>query len=462
MGHPSSIIDSDTHYVINALTRKIINEDSSQKVVITQGDHNSERFTFEVSRYIEGHDMSECNIVQVHYVNNRAMGVYEVDDFQVSTTLNNICTFSWLISNNATQNVAILSFAVIFKCTSGDELLYQWGTIPYEKVSIVETNDNGDVVVEEYADILNSWYQKLIQNGLDCDEVLAKASASANAAANSATKSANSANEAKASANEAKELVSSVDGDKIKNTISHLLCVDNVNTDLTTKSIKDLTELTDTYYSNDYVITAHADNLKTLYKVKTTTIRDKFKQLAYNEATQIYRADVSADGHKFLVYDDDNNSPTIQKISARSVFSWMLHTIQESTLSTTAKTLAGAINELYNSITTINTGFATTESNMSWRSAYTVEREFLIKYGNVVQLTFLIRGTFTSTYTTVGTLPKGYRPKTRVDTPIDCDHRTKGTLYVGTAGNIQIACAPIDDDSSTSGFANGTITFIAG
>lgn len=65
MSHTHNIYDSDMHYVIDPLTRQINNDDADQKVVLVQGDHKSERLTFEIPRYIEGHDMSLCDVVCV-------------------------------------------------------------------------------------------------------------------------------------------------------------------------------------------------------------------------------------------------------------------------------------------------------------------------------------------------------------------------------------------------------------
>ena len=64
-----NIIDSDARFSINSVTRQIKNE-SKQKTSLMQNDHNSERFGFILDRYIEGHDMSLCNQVEVHYLNS--------------------------------------------------------------------------------------------------------------------------------------------------------------------------------------------------------------------------------------------------------------------------------------------------------------------------------------------------------------------------------------------------------
>ena len=112
MSHSNGSYDTDLHFVIDPVTRTVRNE--SGKVTIIQYDHNSERITFEIPRYIDGHDMSECNRVEVHYNNiatsqtNR--GLYEVTDLQVSPDDSRYVTCSWLISQNATRLVGRLAF----------------------------------------------------------------------------------------------------------------------------------------------------------------------------------------------------------------------------------------------------------------------------------------------------------------------------------------------------------------
>ena len=52
MAHVHPIIDADAHFIINAATRVISNSDD-KKLMIVKGDHNSEKVTFELPRYIE-------------------------------------------------------------------------------------------------------------------------------------------------------------------------------------------------------------------------------------------------------------------------------------------------------------------------------------------------------------------------------------------------------------------------
>ena len=158
-----SVYDTDTHFSINPITRVLKNE-ASQKTSLIQYDHNSERFTFELPRYIEGHDMSLCNVVQVHYNNidaktkEQSCGVFEVTDLQISPDDDEVVIFSWLISQNATRYVGSLNFLVRFSCT--DEtgtVFYVWNTAIYTNISVSNGIYNGEAVLEDYVDILEHW-----------------------------------------------------------------------------------------------------------------------------------------------------------------------------------------------------------------------------------------------------------------------------------------------------------------
>lgn len=168
MTHLHSIYDNDKHFQINPITREIINE--SGKLVLIQHDHNSERFTFEIPKVIDGHDMSLCNVVQVHYLNFENIkdglaypGLYEVEDLQVSPDSEDVVICSWLISGNATQYVGGLAFAVYFACVADDGTIeYAWNTAPNEEITVGDSIHNSDVVAAEYADILEKWRTELI------------------------------------------------------------------------------------------------------------------------------------------------------------------------------------------------------------------------------------------------------------------------------------------------------------
>lgn len=161
MAHLHEMRDSDNHFTVDPITRTIKN--NSTKATLVQYDHNSEIFTFEVPRYVDGHDMSLCNRVEIHYVNtdstNRLeqLGVYEVEDFAVSEDDENMIVWSWTISGNATKFVGTLSFAFRFACLTDEEIDYAWSTTPFSGITVSKGLYNGEEVIEEYIDILEQW-----------------------------------------------------------------------------------------------------------------------------------------------------------------------------------------------------------------------------------------------------------------------------------------------------------------
>lgn len=165
MAHLHSVYDGDTHFKINPITRKI--ENTTGKVILMQNDHNSERFTFEIPRYIDGHDMSLCNRVEVHYNNidsktkDTKKGVYEVTDLQVSPDAQDVVICSWLISGNATKYAGSLNFVLRYACLTEAIIDYQWFTDIYREITVSESISNTATVATEIADILAQWKAEL-------------------------------------------------------------------------------------------------------------------------------------------------------------------------------------------------------------------------------------------------------------------------------------------------------------
>lgn len=171
MEHKHSVHDSDTHFSINAITRQIRN-DSSRKTVLIQGDHNSERFTFELPRYIEGHDMSQCNKVEIHYLNvstdkkQQVSGLYTVEDLNIGTDENTV-TCSWLVSQNATQLIGALTFLLRFSCVEGDDITYAWHTAIHDSIRISDGINADGAFETEYVDVIEQWKASVIRQITD-------------------------------------------------------------------------------------------------------------------------------------------------------------------------------------------------------------------------------------------------------------------------------------------------------
>ena len=163
MSHSEKLIDSDKHFVINDITRKIKNQ-ANAKETLMQYDHNSERITFSIPRYIEGHDISECNKAEVHYINidskTKAVikGRYDIMDFRIDETDETKMLCSWVISNNATKYVGRLNFLLRLSCVQENGTIdYAWNTKIYTSLMVSEGIYNTDDIKEEYADVLEQW-----------------------------------------------------------------------------------------------------------------------------------------------------------------------------------------------------------------------------------------------------------------------------------------------------------------
>lgn len=165
MGHEHIVRDSDTHFIINEITREIKNE-TLKKVRLVQFDHNSERFTFECPRYIEEHDMSQCNRVEIHYLNIDAItkeqksGLYVVDDLKEEGE-KVLCT--WLISRNATSLVGSLNFIIRYLCVNDGVVEYSWNTAIYTGITIADGINVSEMFETEYVDVIEQWKNAVMQ-----------------------------------------------------------------------------------------------------------------------------------------------------------------------------------------------------------------------------------------------------------------------------------------------------------
>jgi len=167
MGHMHNVHDRDSYFVIDPVTRTIGNE-KTKKTTLIQFDHNSERFTFELPRYIEDHDMSQSNLVEVHFLNIDAVtrvqnsGVYKVTDIQVSPDDEDKVICTWLISSNATRLVGTLTFIVRFCCVTNGTVDYAWNTATHT-VTISTGINASDLFEAEYVDVIEQWKEKVMQ-----------------------------------------------------------------------------------------------------------------------------------------------------------------------------------------------------------------------------------------------------------------------------------------------------------
>lgn len=165
MNRIHNIIDSDQHFVIDISSRSI-KSNLQSKVKLAVGDHNSQRFTFEMPRFIDGHDMSESEYVRIHYLNvgnngDTYKGLYEVDDVRVDESDQEVILFTWLVSNLATQFVGSLNFTIQFLCSEEGNIDYSWSTSILTGLRIMDAINNSEPIINEYPDILEKWKEEL-------------------------------------------------------------------------------------------------------------------------------------------------------------------------------------------------------------------------------------------------------------------------------------------------------------
>lgn len=176
MAHTHDVYDMENHFEINGSSR-FIKETSETKLVVVQGDHKSEVLTFKMPRYIDGHDMTLCNKIRIHYINldtktnNKSADVYEVTDLTLCEECEDVLTFTWTIEAPATKYSGTLSFLVKFECTEGENVLYQWNTAKYVSVNVLAGIDNSEEFVEKYSNVLEEWYNELTRGADSIEEL---------------------------------------------------------------------------------------------------------------------------------------------------------------------------------------------------------------------------------------------------------------------------------------------------
>lgn len=173
MTHEHAVVDMDRHFTIDPETMVISCE--GEVKALRQGDHAAERYTFDMPRFIEGHDMSLCNAVQAHYNNTKYdkptrtttenKSFDSVEDFGIVADDESKVSFSWLIQGDATQLDGTMNFCIRFACVDdAGEVTYQKFTEVFEGVPVGETIYNSEAIANEYADVLVKWREEMLSD----------------------------------------------------------------------------------------------------------------------------------------------------------------------------------------------------------------------------------------------------------------------------------------------------------
>ena len=169
MAHTHPVVDSDSRFVINSDTRAITT--ASDKLELIQEDHQSERITFEIPRVVEGHDMSLCDRIEIHYINIdrktkvQSKDIYIVDDVVLDGEK---VVFTWLISGNATKYYGRLNFIVLFECLDEEgNYTYKWNTEICKLLTVGEGISNTESIAEDYSDILEKFKKEVLREATE-------------------------------------------------------------------------------------------------------------------------------------------------------------------------------------------------------------------------------------------------------------------------------------------------------
>ena len=168
MSHVHNIIDTDSHFRIDPVSREVTTK--ADKLYVVQYDHDSERFTFQIPRYVEEHDMTLCDRIEVHYSNITRNKKQQNDDVYYvknddRTSDCDTMFFSWLISSNATQLVGSLKFTISFVCLDeNDSINYEWSTAMFENIQVLTKLENAAIVKEKYPDLYNQLKQEILDS----------------------------------------------------------------------------------------------------------------------------------------------------------------------------------------------------------------------------------------------------------------------------------------------------------
>lgn len=163
MPHKHPVYDTDKHFKIDPVTKRITTE--CPKMSFPQRSHKSELITFEIPKEVEGHDMSLCNVVEIHYQNieaankdNKNIGIYSVADLKAE---GETVFFSWLIEEDSTYYAGGLMFAIHFACVDGGKVEYNFPTLSYSAITIGATVWNSETIAKEHPDIIAEFESRI-------------------------------------------------------------------------------------------------------------------------------------------------------------------------------------------------------------------------------------------------------------------------------------------------------------
>lgn len=161
--HMRAVSDTDKRFIIDPKGRKIVPSDG-KGVVIVKGDSNSEIITFEIPRFVEGHDMMLSDAVRVNYNNiskdtkNENRDFRDVKDLHVDFADGDKVVFTWKIDENATVYHGSLLYMVTFRCLDAENnITYEWGSGIGSDIVVSDGINNDIDITQKYPEIIKQW-----------------------------------------------------------------------------------------------------------------------------------------------------------------------------------------------------------------------------------------------------------------------------------------------------------------
>lgn len=173
--HIHVMTDADKYFIIDPISRTIANP-IGRPLVLMQRDHNSTVYTFQLPRYVDGHDMVLCNRVKCHFnnieVNSDAEiaiehpDLVELTDLRVNPDDTSTVICSWAITRQATFYPGTLGFFIQYLCVDaeGNET-YEWHTDTFSDVIVNKTRHNDEAPIIEYTAIFEQWRERIFGAG---------------------------------------------------------------------------------------------------------------------------------------------------------------------------------------------------------------------------------------------------------------------------------------------------------
>ena len=167
MSHTHNVVDSDPMYVIDPASRAIQLEEGSADKTIMQGDHNSERLTFKLPKVVEGHDMTQCTRVEVHFTNYNTENGTEVGTMVTAADLgeaagdSEMLACSAKIPGDATGISGNLAFSLSFVCSTEDGIEYIWNTDEYDGLVVKPRRSHTKTAAQLVSDVLGQYIQEI-------------------------------------------------------------------------------------------------------------------------------------------------------------------------------------------------------------------------------------------------------------------------------------------------------------